>query len=409
VASFDAGKVAASRLWAVTRLPYLASALFAADVVDQPGCATIAVDETWHLYADPDVVDTMEVEELGKLLVHLVGHLLRHHAHRADAVGVAESGRGEPWNRASDAEINDDLQDDGMIPSCAPEVPADLGCEPGKLAETYLDRCPPGPRRWDCGSGADGSERPWDSRDGVGPQQAELLRLGVAAEVQRHAAQQPGTVPGGWLRWAESILPSRIDWRRVIAAEIRRGVAAVSGMVDYTYRRPSRRAFSWPDAILPSMYRPLPSVAVVCDTSGSMHDQLLGRALAEVEGILVRGGLRQAQLRVLAVDTNVHAVRRVSRVGQVVLAGGGGTDMAAGIEAAATLRPKPSLIVVLTDGFTPWPEAPPKGVRVVIGILEQSGGLQPSLAAPSWARVVHIEDPPYASGNVASAGRGRRA
>jgi len=44
---------------------------------------------------------------------------------------------------------------------------------------------------------------------------------------------------------------------------------------------------------------------------------------------------------------------------------------------------------VLTDGYTPWPEQPPPGVRVVVGLLAQGGELR---SAPSWARVVPIED-----------------
>jgi predicted metal-dependent peptidase len=172
----------------------------------------------------------------------------------------------------------------------------------------------------------------------------------------------------------------------------------VAGNVDYTYRRPSRRAGSVPKVILPAMHRPIPNVAVVCDTSGSMHEQLLARALAEVEGLLARGGLRQAQIRVLAVDTNVHAVRRVSRASQVELAGGGGTDMGAGIAAAASLRPRPSVIVVLTDGFTPWPDKPPKGVRVVVGLLTQSMIPIDHFAPPTWARIVRIEPDAFVRG-----------
>jgi predicted metal-dependent peptidase len=71
-------------------------------------------------------------------------------------------------------------------------------------------------------------------------------------------------------------------------------------------------------------------VAIVLDTSGSMHDGLLARALAEVEGVLSRAGLRGQRVRVLAVDTEVHAISRVSKATQVVLGGGGGTDMGRG-------------------------------------------------------------------------------
>ena len=227
--------------------------------------------------------------------------------------------------------------------------------------------------------------------DGLGERQAALLRLSVAAAVQQAAGREPGTVPAGWLRWAGSVLPSRVVWRRLLAAEVRREVAAVAGAVDYSYRRPSRRADAVRPVLLPALERPVPSVAIVCDTSGSMHDHLLERALAEVETILARAGVRQGGARVLAVDTTVHAVRRVTAARQVVLAGGGGTDMGAGIAAAAALRPPPSVAIVLTDGYTPWPADGPKGMRVVVGLLTQSG-TPPPARPPAWARVVVIEE-----------------
>jgi predicted metal-dependent peptidase len=215
--------------------------------------------------------------------------------------------------------------------------------------------------------------------------------LSVAAAVQREHAREPGSVAGGWLRWAESVLPARIDWRRVLAAEVRSAIAAVAGKVDYSYARPSRRAHLSPAVILPTLRRPVPDVAVVCDTSGSMHERLLARALAEIEAVLTRAGLRQAQIRVLAVDTDVHAIRRVSRAAQVQLAGGGGTDMGSGIERAAALRPRPSVVIVLTDGYTPWPDQPPPGIRVIVGLLTE-GVRAPGWTPPGWARTVVIED-----------------
>ena len=375
----------------MSRFPYLASALFSSTVIAQPECRTAAIDRAWNIHADPSIVESLTVEDLGRLLIHLAGHVLRDHAERAEALRIEAGGGRATWNRASDAEINDDLARDDCIPRVAPDVPRDLGCDDGNLAEAYFHQASDGPRHWDCGSGCDGCERPWDNPNGMGNQQAQLLRLGVAADIQRHHAQHPGTVPGGWVRWAESLRPSRVDWRRVLAAEIRRSVASVAGNVDYTYRRPSRRAGSVPKVILPAMHRPIPNVAVVCDTSGSMHEELLARALAEVEGLLARGGLRQTQVRVLAVDTNVHAVRRVSRASQVELAGGGGTNMGVGIAAAAALHPRPSVIVVLTDGFTPWPDKSPKAVRVIVGLLTQPIIPTDRFALPTWARIVRIE------------------
>jgi predicted metal-dependent peptidase len=389
----DGRKIAAARLFASTRVPYLASALFALTVHPAPDCQTISVDPRWQIHADPPWVDRLEVDQLGRLLIHHVGHLLRGHADRAGQSGVRSRRDAGRWNRCADAEINDDLARDRLVPDVAPTLPSDLGCADGGLVEDYYLAADDIPAHWDCGSGCDNLPRPREGKggQGIGREAGELLCLSVAADIQRHHRQRPGSVPGGWLRWAERVLPSRTDWRRALAAEVRQGVASVAGNVDYTYQRPSRRARLVPNIVLPSLHRPLPDVAIVCDTSGSMHEQLLGRALAEVEAILSRTGLRQAQVRVLAVDTNVHAVRRVSRAAQVHLSGGGGTDMGAGITAAAKLRPPPSVIVVLTDGFTPWPQQPPKTGRVVVGLLEQHTNPSQHFSPPAWARTIRIE------------------
>ena len=389
--ALDAQKVAAARLWAAAQMPYLASAIFASKIVTEPDSDTIAIDRSWQVHVDPAVAARVTVEQLGRLLVHLSAHAIRDHASRAQQLGVAEDNQRARWNCCADAEINDDLVVDGLVPDLAPDLPTNLGCRAGDLAEGYYADARAGPRHWDCGSGADGCERPTDGQGNIDPQQAQLLRLNVAAEIQREHAREPGTVPGGWIRWAETVLPSRIDWRRVLAAEVRSAVAAVTGKVDYTYRRPSRRAHLNPKVVLPTLRRPIPDVAIVCDTSGSMHERLIARALAEVEAVLTRAGLRQTQIRVLAVDTDVHAVRRVSRVTQVQLAGGGGTDMGSGIESAANLRPRPSVVIVLTDGYTPWPDQPPPGIRVIVGLLTEDVRA-PDWAPPEWARTILIED-----------------
>jgi predicted metal-dependent peptidase len=401
----DRTKLAAARVWAVSRQPYLARALFACVVKPAPGEGTIAVDRDWRLRVDPALLADFDPAELGRLLIHLCGHLIRDHAGRAEAGNVTEANGRARWNRCADAEINDDLEVDGCRPAAAPDLPADLGAVAGLLAEAYYRVAADGPRKWDCGSGADACDRPGDGPqesssdgpvDGLSRPAGDLLRLSVAADIQRQHGTEPGTVPAGWLRWAETVLPSRIDWRRVLAAEIRSAVSLAAGAVDYSYRRPSRRGRAVPGVVLPTMRRPVPEVAVVCDTSGSMHEGLLAAALAEIDGILGRAGLRADGVRVLAVDTAVHTLRRVRRAGQVQLAGGGGTDMGAGIAAAAALRPRPSTVIVLTDGYTPWPERPPPGVRVVVGLLWGGPrGAGPygagAGAVPGWARLVLID------------------
>lgn len=387
-------RLGAARLWAARNFPYLATGLFGAEVAAAPGSGTVSVDQRWRLRADPALTAGWSPAELGSVLVHHVCHLLRDHAQRATrcAIGPDDS---PAWIRAADAEINDDLLPAGLKLPGNPVRPADFGADDGKLAEEYfgLLKESPGPEAggpirsgsgWlDCGSGADGQPRGSEDDGGLQEWQADLLRRQVAQDVER-AGKEPGKVPAGLLRWAREVLSPRVDWRRLLAAELRRAVADVAGAADYSYRRPSRRAPAVPSVVLPALRRPVPELAVVCDTSGSMSEELLALALAEVEGLLRGLGLAR-QLRVLACDTAVGPAQRVTSARQVSLVGGGGTDMGAGIAAARALRPRPAVCVVLTDGYTPWPHEPPKGMRVIAGLL---GDRAPE--APSWARSVRV-------------------
>ncbi|MGH7698205.1 MAG: DUF2201 family putative metallopeptidase, partial [Candidatus Dormibacteria bacterium] len=236
----------AARLWAAARFPYLASALFGCRVVEAAGIGTVAVDQAWRLWLDPEIAQDWTPAELGSLLVHHVCHLLRDHAERALGAGVG-SAESESWVRCADAEINDDLIPSGLALPGEPVLPDQLGAEPGGLAEQYYqltlesvarpgeprgDLAPgttlnreddtpalpgglvlvegapggepetaspgqpgagsPGATQpsWtvDCGSGADGQDRPWErsaaaeGTPGLSEWEAELLARQVATE-----------------------------------------------------------------------------------------------------------------------------------------------------------------------------------------------------------------------------------
>jgi predicted metal-dependent peptidase len=116
---------------------------------------------------------------------------------------------------------------------------------------------------------------------------------------------------------------------------------------------------------------------MIVDTSGSMTDHDLALALAELRGVLL-ATCSSVRARVLSVDAAVHASQRVTRVDQIALAGGGGTDMRVGFEAVERLRPRPTVVVVVTDGQTPWPARPPRGMSVVVALTCPA-------VTPAWA------------------------
>lgn len=387
-ASLDMTKLLAARYRAATDRPYLASALYALTVVPSTGVPTMGVDRHWRCYVSPAFVAATPVTELAGVWLHEVAHLLRDHHGRSGRLPAVDQRDHQRLNVAQDCEINDDLIADGLpLPEGRLE-PRLFGLPPGRMFEEYLPSLPPGPPAHDCGSGAHGRPSPWElpgdrGPTSLGPVEAQALRRHTAEAMRAHRRTR-GTLPAGWERWADQILEPSVDWRQVLAGAVREAAAWAAGAMDYTYRRPSRRSAALRGVILPSLRRPLPRVAVVIDTSGSMGDDELGTALGEVTGVLREVGVRGNRVTVLACDADVHAVSRVTSADQVELGGGGGTDMRVGIAAALAARDRPNIVVVLTDGFTPWPDEAPS-CRLVAALIGANAP-QP----PRWVETVRV-------------------
>ncbi|MBU8840168.1 vWA domain-containing protein [Mycolicibacterium goodii] len=391
-----------ANLVAFDTMPYFADALFSVIPVAAPGLKTFAVDQFWRLYMDPELLvgdQGWSVREVSSVLLHEVGHLLRVHAERATALPQPLSYLA--WNYAADAEINDDLLAAGVVFPGEPVTPQALGCEPGGLAEDYYSALvdddeqsggahggqsgggggagmPPeadGDDGVGCGSGSGCEAVPGEmvaedttgGRAGVDTVSADLIREQVAEAVRAAEGSGRGTVPAGLRRWADKVLaPPVVPWRRVLRVLVRRAVAEASGRSDYSLARPSRRSR---DVLFPGLRGPKIRVAIVVDTSGSMSSADLSAALAEVKGVVRTAGVAREHVMVLTVDAAAAEPQRVTRVEDIALIGGGGTDMRIGIAAAEAMRPGPDVVVVLSDGDTPWPDVagPSKLVCVVIG------------------------------------------
>ncbi|WP_203865160.1 vWA domain-containing protein [Plantactinospora endophytica] len=405
--ALDVEKLFAARLHAARVRPYLATALFALRVVESRRVPTMAVDRHWRCYVSPVFVDRTPVEELAGVWVHEVSHLLRDHHGRSDRFatrhGLTGSGERLRMNIAADCEINDDVYGDGLARPDGAVEPKLLGMPDGKLMEEYLGRFRLGTHTgdlvWlDCGSGADGLDREWElGRDGaygLSDQERDAVRFRVAEGI----AARPGTAPQGWQRWAEEVFHPPQPWRELLGAAIRSAASGPGAGEDYTYGRPARRSASLPGVILPSLRRRPPRVSVVIDTSGSVSDTELGSALLEVAAIGRAVGGRRDLVTVLPCDATARIVHPLCRAEGIPLVGGGGTDLRTGFTRALRTRPAPDVVVVLTDGQTPWPEAQP-ACRTVVGLFprpraarswqEHNSEYVPD-TPPAWARVVEI-------------------
>ncbi|MEU9112686.1 VWA-like domain-containing protein [Streptomyces sp. NPDC048483] len=411
--ALDLDKLFAARLHAARVRPYLATALFALHTVESGRVPTMAVDRYWRCYVSPRFVDHTPVEELAGVWVHEVSHLLRDHHGRGDRVarerGLTGPGERLRMNIAADCEINDDVFGDGLARPEGAVEPASLGLPEGELMEDYLRQFRLGPYTqsvtWlDCGSGADGLEREWD----LGPDGTHALSKQEQDAVRFHVAQgitaRPGNAPKGWQRWAEEAFHPPQPWRELLGAAVRSAASGSGVGEDYTYGRPSRRSAGVPGAVLPSLRRRPPRVAVVIDTSGSVSDAELGSALLEVAAISRAVGGRRDQVTVLPCDAAAPVVHPLCRAEGIPLVGGGGTDLRTGFTRALRTRPRPDVIVILTDGQTPWPDTRPP-CRTVVGLFprhqsarswdEDDPDYVPN-SPPAWAQVVDICSAPAA-------------
>ncbi|MGW4032595.1 vWA domain-containing protein [Streptomyces sp. NPDC004838] len=398
-------KLLAARLHAVRVRPYLAGALFALHVVEDRSVPTMAVDAYWRCYVSPGFVARTPVEELAGVWVHEVSHLLRDHHGRGEryAREHGEHGPAERLRRnmAADFEINDDIYGDGLpLPSGA-VVPSLLRLPDGLLMEEYLRRASmsglASDLAWlDCGSGADGQPRSWElgpeGAHGLSRQQRDAVRFRVAEGIKG----RPGDAPEGWRRWADEAFHPPQPWRQLLGAAVRSAVGASGPGEDHSYRRPSRRSAAVPKALLPSLRRMPPRVCVVIDTSGSVSDAELGSALLEVASISRAVGGRRDLVSVISCDAAAGVAVPLCRAENIELVGGGGTDLRSGFARALRSRPRPDVIVALTDGQTPWPSAQPP-CRTVVGLFprparavdEENPDYAPD-TPPPWARVVTI-------------------
>ncbi|MBL0886254.1 vWA domain-containing protein [Myceligenerans indicum] len=399
----DTEKLWAARLLACRARPFLASALFALDVVESTAVPTMAVDKQWRCYVSAAFVDSVSVAELAGVWVHEVSHLLRDHHGRGDRIARAMGLNGRAGhfrlNLAADCEINDDIYDDELQrPDGAVTVEA-LRLTPGLLMEEYVRDISLGPLTapyaWhDCGSGSDGALRPWD----LGPDGAHGLteseREAVRIRVARGIAGKPGSTPAGWKRWADDVVHPPQPWRDLLGAAVRSAVTAGGVGDDYTYGRPARRSSALAGVVLPSLRHRPPRVGVVVDTSLSVSDEELGSSMLEIAAITRTLGGRRDLVTVFSCDAAVHTVRSVCEAEGLSLVGGGGTDLRTGIAAAADRSPRPDVVVVLTDGQTAWPSSRP-AFRTVVGLFDrprrwnEESDYVPA-GPPEWARVVRI-------------------
>jgi predicted metal-dependent peptidase len=363
-----------ARGWLLRERPYFASLILALRPRLDETVRTMAVDAKARLYVSPSFLDRISVQEAAGVLLHEGLHiLLSHFQRRGDRNPQA-------WNIAADLEINDDILRD-KIPLPKEGIwPEKFGFPNNLLAEEYYDRFPVQEIELsdpDLDPRGDGDEE--DGEGGLTEAQLDVIRRRVAEAIAEEAKRNPGSVPAGLERWARELLQPSVPWQKVLASLVRGALLRARGRQDYRLDGRNRRQALSP-VVLPRLRSPEPRILVLIDASGSIQDQELGQFLGEIAGILRATG---AGVDVASGDTELASFERgVLDPRKIRIRGGGGTDLG---EILGQIRGKGKwdLVVVLTDGWTPWPPANPLSpTRVLVVTTDKPG--------PDWAKTIKI-------------------
>lgn len=341
--------------------------------------STLAVS-TGRMYFNADFIGRLTDDEGVFCVAHEMMHLAWMHLprmkHYADS-GIGPDGKAydhDRMNRAADYAANDALRASkvGAIPReeiikiCLdPQrfphtmTPEEIYCELAKDDEANGGK-PSGPGAMDGhevgqpGGIGDGEE----DGDGAGGREGDVpVTASDIIQAANVAKATMGELPAGIDRLlGELTRPKTSPWSR-----LRKGVVtALSGYDATTWRRLNRRLIVRGIGVPGRTMTGAGRIGIVGDTSGSITEKILQLFGGHMGAIITDA--RPKEVKLYWTDAEVHRVDTLRTHAQLVtlmrkpVPGGGGTDMRKGI--AAALADKCDCIVVLTDGYTPFCDAP---------------------------------------------------
>lgn len=329
-----------ARAQLVIHYPFFATLVLSTEirVADSLGGQAVptAATDGRVIVLNPKFLDTLNVVKTMFLLAHEVMHIAMHHALRLRGRNPAL------WNIACDFAINHLLVEDGL------EFIGGgyLDPEYSGSAEANYDKLLRNP--------------PPKQEGGIGPDlidpnltevEAQAVAQQVCAVVAQAAtmARLQGKLSAGLERFVGDLLNAKIPWQDVLREFMMDTVAA-----EESWARRNRRY----ETYMPSRFSTaLDSVGVIVDTSGSIGGEELTTMLAEVRAIAET--TCPAVMNIMCADARVLTDQTIEAGEEfkVEVKGGGGTDMREPLAKMAEHDPR--VVILLTDGYTPWPDCEP--------------------------------------------------
>lgn len=210
-----------------------------------------------------------------------------------------------------------------------------------------------------------------------------ILDAAVAIEI-RDSSNTRGLLPAFAQRMLKELKKTQTDWRTILNDFIQEEV------VDYSFSPPDRR-FDDSPFFLPDFNGKedmVEDILFMIDTSGSMSDDMITAAYTEVKGAIdqfdgkLKGWLGFFDAKII----EPQPFKDEEELGIIKPVGGGGTDFRIIFEYVMKhIEDKlPASIIVLTDGYAPFPPEKITGGIPVLWLLNNDE------VYPPWGKIARI-------------------
>lgn len=290
-------------------------------------------------------VEGLNEQELVGLILHEAGHVMYQHGYLWKHLWAQDAQRA---NQAADHVINIEIAE------LAAKYPDFVALPAGGLldmqyrgmdTQEIFNRLP-------AGGGGGFDEHKFDE---LSEAEAEALTKEVETAV-REGMYRIGKSGGTASRAFTELTAPKVNWREEL---IMFATEATKGSEDASWRRLNRRWLSAGVLMPASEGVTVARLSVVLDVSGSVDDLLVSTFMSEVVGICHM--VRPLLVDVICCDHEVrsHDVYDASSYADLEkkrnLGGGGGTNMPAALDYIDKQGLNPNVVLVLTDGYTPYP------------------------------------------------------
>lgn len=332
--------------------PFYGTLIAGTKIIEDPNIPTACTDMKCIRF-NPEFVGSLpNAKQIAFVFVHEVMHIALMH-------GFRRGGR-HPliWNYATDYAINLMLKQSGMeMPACGLIDEKYEGMSAEAIYDVLMEEAEEYKQEHggDIGDGLPDSDMLGDLLEAAGITDAEERRK-IEAQIKQQVAQavvvarQCGRMPAHIERLITDILHPKVPWQDLL-----REFMLQTAKDNENWGRRNRR---FQDIYLPRRHSErMGEIIFIGDTSGSISQDDLNQVVAEVQA--VADLMQPEKIRLMWADAEVAGEQEFECGEPLVFkpVGGGGTDMRVPLKKCEDYEAQ--VVVLLTDGYTPWPDAPP--------------------------------------------------